>query len=129
VQDPQAGRGIRHPAEELADIRHQIKALETRETKLRDALLNAEQLERIGEEWIAEVSQQKGHRLDNDALKKHFGLEALQPFVRESVANLIKLISIQAGKQRCHKAEQALRPIHESGSAANGAAAEMHLVR
>src|SRR5262249_42789937 len=49
----------RHPADEIADIRDQIAVLKTRETKLRDALLNAEQSERIGEEWIAEITQRK----------------------------------------------------------------------
>jgi hypothetical protein len=31
---------------------------------LRDALLNAEQSDRIGEEWIAEITQRKSNRLD-----------------------------------------------------------------
>jgi hypothetical protein len=96
----------RHPADELADIRDQIAVLKTRETKLRNALLNAEQSDRIGEEWIAEITQWKSNRLDNAALKKHFGLEALQPFMRESVTNSIKLISIQTGKRRLHRSEE-----------------------
>jgi len=96
----------RHPADEIADIRDQIAVLKTRETKLRDALLNAEQSDRIGEEWIAEITQRKSNRLDNAALKKHFGLEALQPFLRESVTKSIRLISIQTGKRRLHRAEK-----------------------
>jgi hypothetical protein len=91
--------GNRHPADELADIRDQIAVLKTRGTKLRNALLSAEQSDRIGEEWIAEITQWKSNRLDNAALKKHFGLEALQPFMRESVTKSIKLISIQTGKR------------------------------
>ena len=96
----------RHPADEIADIRDQIAVLKTRETKLRDALLNAEQSERIGEEWIAEITQRKSTLLDKAALKKHFGLEALQPFMRESVTKSIKLISIQTGKRRLRRAEK-----------------------
>jgi hypothetical protein len=71
---------------------------------LRDALLKAEQSGRVGEEWIAEVTQRKTSRLDNDALKKHFGPEVLQPFMRESVTKSIGLISIQTGKRRFHRA-------------------------
>ena len=96
----------RHPADEIADIRGQIAALKTRETKLRDALLNAEQSDRIGEEWIAEITQRKSNRLDSAALKRHFGLEALQPFMRESVTKSIRLISIQTGKRRLHGTEE-----------------------
>jgi len=60
---------------------------------LRDALLNAERSDRIGEDWIAQITQRKSNRLDNSALKKHFGLEALQPFMRENVTKSIRLIN------------------------------------
>jgi hypothetical protein len=98
----------RHPADEIADIRDQITALKTRETQLRDALLTAEQTDRIGDEWIAEITQHKSNRLDNDALKKHFGLEALQPFMRATVTKSIRLINIQTGKRRRHRSEQSV---------------------
>src|SRR5262249_51183671 len=39
--------------------RDQIAVLKTRETKLRDALLNAERSDRIGEDWIAQITQRK----------------------------------------------------------------------
>jgi hypothetical protein len=96
----------RHPADEIADIRDQIAALKTRETQLRDALLTAELSDRIGEEWIAEIKESKSSRLDNDALRKHFGLEALQPFMRESAIKSIKLISVRTGKRRRHGTEK-----------------------
>lgn len=96
----------RHPSDEIADIRDQIAALKTRETQLRDALLTAELSDRIGEEWIAEIKESKSSRLDNDALRKHFGLEALQPFMRESVIKSIKLISVRTGKRRRHGAQK-----------------------
>jgi hypothetical protein len=96
----------RHPADEIADIRERIAALKTREVELRDAMLTAELSDRIGEEWIVEITQRKSNRLDNAALKEHFGLEALQPFMRESVTKSISLISIQTGKRRLHRTEE-----------------------
>jgi hypothetical protein len=99
-----------HPADEIADIREQIKELKTREAELRNALLNAEQPDRIGQEWIAEIKEWKSHRLDNDALEKHFGTEALQPFMRESIIRSIKLISTQTGKRRHHRTEKTATP-------------------
>jgi hypothetical protein len=81
-------------------------ALTTRETELRNALLNAEQSDRIGEEWIAEITQRKSNRLDSAALKKHFGMEALQPFMQESVTKSIRLISVQTGKRRLHRTQK-----------------------
>jgi hypothetical protein len=89
----------RHPADEMADIREQIKVLKTGEAELRHTLLNAEQADRIGEEWIAEIRQSKRKQLDNGALKEHFGPEALQLFERESVIKSIKLISVQTGNR------------------------------
>jgi hypothetical protein len=95
----------RHPADEMADIREQIKVLKTREAELRHTLLNAEQADRIGEEWIAEIRQSKRKQLDTDALKEHFGPEALQPFEGESVIKSIKLISVQTGKRPRRRSE------------------------
>jgi hypothetical protein len=96
----------RHPADEMADIRERIKVLKTREAELRHTLLNAEQADRIGEEWLAETKQSKRKQLDNDALKEHFGPEALQPFERESVIKSIKLISVQTGKRPRRRTEK-----------------------
>jgi hypothetical protein len=38
------------------------------------------------------VSEQKKRLLDREALKNHFGADTLQPFMRESVATVLKLI-------------------------------------
>jgi hypothetical protein len=89
---PRRPNSNRHPADQIADIRQQIKVLKEQETELRERLINASGLDRVGDDWIAKVSEQKRHSLDQKALKNHFGAHALQPFMRESVATVLKLI-------------------------------------
>jgi hypothetical protein len=52
--------------------------------ELREILIAATEAERVGEEWIAHVSEQHRKTLDREALMEHFGAEALQPFWRET---------------------------------------------
>ena len=81
----------RHPADKMGDVRKRIAEFEEREDELREILIAATEAERVGEEWIAHVSEQHRKRLDREALTEHFGAEALQPFTRESVATVLKL--------------------------------------
>jgi PD-(D/E)XK nuclease superfamily len=82
----------RHPADQIADVRLQIKLLEKQETDLRERLINATELDRVGDDWIAKVSEQKKRLLDREALENHFGADTLQPFMRESAATVLKLM-------------------------------------
>jgi hypothetical protein len=50
----------RHPADQIADVREQIAVLKKQETDQRETLINATELDRVGEDWIAKVSEQKG---------------------------------------------------------------------
>jgi hypothetical protein len=50
----------RHPADQIADVRQQITVLKKQETDLREILINATELDRVGDDWIAKVSEQKG---------------------------------------------------------------------
>ena len=70
----------RHPADALADVRAEIKMLETREEKLRQQLIAGD--DRVGVDWQATVLSRTHERLDVDALLKHFGREALVPFFK-----------------------------------------------
>ena len=54
-------------------------------------------LQRLAE---AHVSEQHKTTLDPKALTEHFGAEALQPFMRESVATVLKLKDAHTGRQR-----------------------------
>jgi hypothetical protein len=82
----------RHPADQIAEVRQQIKVLEKQQTDLRERLVNATELDRVGDEWIAKVCEQKKRGLDREALENHFGADALQPFMRESVTTVLRLV-------------------------------------
>ena len=90
----------RHPADEMHDVRERIAEFEEREADLREILIDATEAERVGEDWIAHVSEQHRKTLDREALTEHFGAEALQPFMRESVATVLKLKDAHTGSQR-----------------------------
>jgi hypothetical protein len=64
-------------------VRQQIAVLKKQETDLREILINATELDRVGDDWIAKVSEQKRRLLDREALENHFGADTLQPFMRE----------------------------------------------
>ena len=71
----------RKPADELADIRERIKALETRENVLRAKMIAGE-CDLTGDEYTAVVSKTRSERIDNDKLKKELGLQFLRPFMK-----------------------------------------------
>jgi hypothetical protein len=80
----------RHPADQLADVRAEIKALETREQQLRGQLL-ATAHDRIGDEWVAEVQNCEQRRLDAQACIRRFGTAALAPYFSITRFPVVKL--------------------------------------
>jgi hypothetical protein len=73
-------RTNRHPADALADVREEIKALQQREDVLRQELLASD--DRIGTEWEATIHSRAQERLDTGAVIKHFGKSTLRPFFK-----------------------------------------------
>ena len=111
----------RHPADEMGDVRERIAEFKEREAELREILIAATEAERVGEEWIAHVSEQHKKLLDCEALTEHFGAEALQPFMRESVVTVLKLKDAHTGRQRRREAVRNHQPF---GAAAGPAAGQ-----
>ena len=68
----------RHPVDELADVRAQIKTLCIEEAELRAIVLTGE-CGLAGDEYVAVVQTRPRNGIDLLALKKHFGT-ALKPF-------------------------------------------------
>lgn len=69
----------RHPADELADVRAEIKALQAQEVILRARLLAGDDLSRA--DFTAQIVVSQRERLNAAALKAHFGTAALRPFM------------------------------------------------
>jgi hypothetical protein len=64
----------RHPADELADVRAEIKQLQIREAELRIELMTSD---RHGVQWTAIVETKNYERLDTKAVIEHLGREAM----------------------------------------------------
>jgi hypothetical protein len=87
----------RHPADELADTRAQIRALERRETELRRIIIgNPDQ--RDGEEFKASVGERPCERADLKALKRDLGLNVLRPYLRKTSATVVNLHNKSLGR-------------------------------
>jgi hypothetical protein len=88
----------RHPADELADVRAEIKQLEDREAQLRNALI-ADGADRSGVQYEAVIFEQRQERLDTKAVIEHFGADALRPFYRKITCKTVRLKRHAAARQ------------------------------
>lgn len=77
-----------HPADALAEIRAEIKALQVREAFFRGKLM-AEDASLIGAAYQATVETHKTMRLDQEKLTKALG--DLEPFKSESVLVMVRV--------------------------------------
>jgi hypothetical protein len=77
----------RHPADALADVREEIRALQQREEILRQELIVSD--DHIGAEWEATIHNRA--QLDTGAVIKHFGTATLRPFFRHIEFKQVRL--------------------------------------
>ena len=68
-----------------------VGVLKKQEAGLRKILINATKSDRVGDEWIANVSEQKKRLLDREALERHFGTDAIRPFMHDSVSTMLRV--------------------------------------
>lgn len=73
----------RHPVDELADVRTQIRELQICEDELRRQVLVGE-CGLVGDEYKACIREGTQGRLDTRALRAHYGPDALAPFTRNT---------------------------------------------
>lgn len=71
----------RHPADELAEIRNEIRELKERENELRNEILALPPVERQGRRHTVHAVSIKQRRLDPEILEKEFG--DIRKFYRE----------------------------------------------
>jgi hypothetical protein len=79
----------RHPVDELADLRSQIKALRAREEELRRPVIASGNL--TGDEFEARLSRSVQERVDVPALKRELGLQALKPYLRSLACDVLRV--------------------------------------
>lgn len=85
----------RHPVDELADVREQIKKLQEQERQLRDRVL--EETSFIGDEYRAEIVMHHRETLDTKAIKREFGRERLEQFLKRAEVLIVKLERLENG--------------------------------
>jgi hypothetical protein len=89
----------RHPADDLADVRAEIKQLQIREAELREELVQAN-ADRRGVQWEATVYQRSREQLDLKAAKKQLGRDVLTPFLRQITFQNVRLKHTRKSKVR-----------------------------
>jgi hypothetical protein len=71
----------RHPVDELADLRKQMRQIEQRHEELRDLIISGA-CSLVGDEHAATLKVRTSQRVDIKDLRRAFG-KAVEPFVRE----------------------------------------------
>jgi hypothetical protein len=92
----QAPEAETHPADELRDVRDRVSALKERDDHLRKVLIAANEADRIGINWRANVAPQCRSQLDRKAVEKHFGAEAVKPFTHDQISTVVTLKAVPA---------------------------------
>jgi hypothetical protein len=83
----------RHPVDELADIRAQIRELKAKEDDLRSVIL-AGNCSLLGCEYKAAISKHSVSRLDQAAAVRELGMERLRPFMTNSEFTVVKVTEL-----------------------------------
>jgi hypothetical protein len=89
----------RHPVDQLADVRAEIKVLREREELLRNEVLE-NKVGLVGDEYEATLSQSIIERVDVALMKRELGMRFLQPFLREQVVNTVRTKRIREMKKK-----------------------------
>jgi hypothetical protein len=86
-----------HPTDRLADVRAEIKRLETEEEQLRAYLLE-HPADRIGEEHVATVSSQDRRRVDLKGLTDEIGASVMARFTTFKSTMIVRLRELSTGR-------------------------------
>ena len=78
----------RHPVDELADVRAEVRRLKAREDEPRELILSG-RCDPVGDQHEATVREAEAERIDTAALKRELGFERLRPFMRQSVVRTV----------------------------------------
>jgi hypothetical protein len=80
----------RHPADELADVRSEIRRLQEREETLRAHLLEHPE-DRVGDDYTVSISSQSCKRVDLKRLAAEIGASLLARFTSFTTSLVVRL--------------------------------------
>ena len=81
----------RHPADELAAIRKEMRELAKRESELRVRLMLLPESERRGHQYCASIATYEQNHLNMQKLRRALGAELLKPFMYLRVVHQLRL--------------------------------------
>jgi hypothetical protein len=84
-----------HPADRLARVKEQIKALEAEEKSLKAAVLDLPEEDRAGRWYEVSVREQTASRVDNKKLVEAFGEDWLQAYKTDSTSTVITVRALE----------------------------------
>lgn len=80
-----------HPADELAQVRGQIKALEILEASLRAVLMSGTDEDRDGKDYRAFILISNRETVDKAAMIAALGREVVEPFIKTAAVKTLKV--------------------------------------
>ena len=89
----------RHPVDQLADVRSEIKILKEREQALRAEVL-ASSDDMSGDENEAVICELAVEHVDLDLMKRELGMAFLRPFLRQQIQTRVMLKPVPTKKAR-----------------------------
>lgn len=98
VATERPARRNRHPVDELADIRTELRRLKEREDEIR-ALLVTGEVDLLGDQFEATITEKTSERLDTRAARKALGDNALRPFLRRVTFTTVRLAEREAPEE------------------------------
>lgn len=87
-----------HPADRLAEVRSEIKRLQSEESDLRTMIIEMAEQERAGRRHKATVKIIRGKRLDTDLIRAAMPAEWIADHERETEVTMVKLAELGARK-------------------------------
>jgi hypothetical protein len=88
----------RHPVDQLADVRAEIRTLKTREEQLRDKILKGE-CDEVGDQYVARIDTREKRTIDVDLLTQHFGADTLKPFFKVGTVTSVRIAERQSQQE------------------------------
>lgn len=86
----------RHPVDELADVRAEIKRLQEHEAELKSQIIGTRQM--LGNEFEAKLTEVVTERVDVPALRKYMG-NGIREFLKPSSAITLRIVKREMAEE------------------------------
>ncbi|MCA1415291.1 hypothetical protein I6F30_29790 [Bradyrhizobium sp. NBAIM20] len=88
----------RHPVDQLADVRAEIKLLREREEQLRAEILRTGDM--IGDENEALLTEMATERVDLELMKQELGMITVRPYLRKKMVARLQIKPVTGARKQ-----------------------------